>query len=392
MPTATKEAPAKVSLAPLPGLEDADLVRRARDGDERAFEEIVRRYQAPLIRYSARHVGRDHAEDVTQHALASAAAHLRDDPRPIHLRAWLYRVAHNAAINMCARKDFRHEELSLEIDGVPQPPELAAQRNEVREVVSELDRLPDRQRTALLLSVFEGLGYEEIASRLETSPNSVRALLSRARGHLRKAAAAIAPLPLIQSLLKKASTVAGASGGGQGTLVAGGSVVQAKLVAVAATTVVAGAATADRAASEGTPGERAGATAVVQEASSIPPGAIPVDIDAMLPHVATPEPTKAKPAPPPSERTAPEPPAEPIPAEPAPTEPAPAEEPPPAPTAEEPPASEPAAEAPKDESTTSEETFEGDPEPPGNIPEDPDGDPPPDGYEPPPNSGYVSPR
>ena len=200
MPTAIKEARARVSLAPLPSLEDADLVRRARDGDELAFEEIVRRYRQPLIRYSARHVGQANAEDITQHALASCSAHLRDDPRPIHLRAWLYRVAHNAAINMRARKDFGHEELSLEIDGVPQPPEVAAQRSEVRQVVSELDRLPDRQRTALLLSVFEGLGYDEIAARLDTSPNSVRALLSRARVHLRKAAAAIAPLPLLQSL------------------------------------------------------------------------------------------------------------------------------------------------------------------------------------------------
>ena len=118
---------------------------------------------------------------------------------------------------MRARKDFGHEELSLEIDGVPQPPELAAQRTEVREVVSELDRLPDRQRTALLLSVFEGLGYDEIAARLDTSPNSVRALLSRARGHLRKAAAAIAPLPLLAvAWPRKISGLAGAGGSSAG--------------------------------------------------------------------------------------------------------------------------------------------------------------------------------
>ena len=123
------------------GLEDADLVRRARDGDERAFDEIVRRYRAPLVRCTATsavtmpRTSRSTPWRAPPHACAS-------DPRPIHLRAWLYRVAHNAAINMRARKDFRHEELSLEIDGVPQPPELAAQRTEVREVVSELDRLP----------------------------------------------------------------------------------------------------------------------------------------------------------------------------------------------------------------------------------------------------------
>jgi RNA polymerase sigma factor (sigma-70 family) len=382
MPTATKAPPARVSLAPLPSLEDADLVRRARDGDERAFEEIVRRYRAPLIRYSARHVGRDHAEDVTQHALARAAAHLRDDPRPIHLRAWLYRVAHNAAINMRARKDFGHEELSLEIDGVPQPPELAAQRSEVREVVSELDRLPDRQRTALLLSVFEGMGYDEIASRLDTSPNSVRALLSRARVHLRKTAAAIAPLPLLQALGKKVSAVAGASGGSQGTLVAGGGLVQAKLVAVAATTVVAGATTAERAASNDGPGDGAGEAAIVQAASVAPAAAVPLDVDSLLPKAPPPEPPRAKPAPPPAEQPAtPPPPVEPVPAEPVvPVSPIEA----PAPVIEAPAPEAPAPEAPKDEEPMVEETFTSAP-PPGNQP------PPADGNNPPPTAGYVQP-
>jgi RNA polymerase sigma factor (sigma-70 family) len=388
MPTATTVTREGVSLAPLPSLEDADLVRRARDGDERAFEEIVRRYRAPLIRYSARHVGRDHAEDVTQHALARAAAHLRDDPRPIHLRAWLYRVAHNAAINMRARKDFSHEELSLEIDGVPQPPEIAAQRTQVREVVSELDRLPDRQRTALLLSVFEGLGYEEIAARLDTSPNSVRALLSRARVHLRKAAAAIAPLPLLESLVRKVSALAGGAGGSSGTVVAGGSLVQAKLVAIAATTVVAGAATAERAGSDNEPAAGAAVPAIAEVAPGPPEAALPLDVDDMLPHIAPPAPVKAEPDPAPPPPPPVEVPAEPVPpTEVVPPEPV-AEEPPPdvAPPVEETP-SEPAPETPKEE----EETFENDPPPADGIDPPADGDPPPEGYTPAPSGGYVQP-
>ncbi len=267
MPTATTPTRARVSLTPLPSLEDADLVRRARDGDDDAFEEIVRRYRAPLIRYSTRHVGRDHAEDITQHALASAAMHLRDDPRPIHLRAWLYRVAHNAAINMRQRKDWGHEQISPDIDGVPQPPDVAAQRSEVRKVVSDLDRLPDRQRTALLLSVFEGLGYEEIAARLDTTPNSVRALLSRARVHLRQAASAIAPIPLLQLIAKKISGLVGAASGSGGTVAAGGTVIQANLVAVAATAVTAaGAATAQNAISSDRERDAGATTALVEQA------------------------------------------------------------------------------------------------------------------------------
>lgn len=378
MPTATEQARARVPLTPLPSLEDADLVRRAREGDDRAFEEIVRRYRAPLIRYSARHVGRDHAEDVTQHALTRAALHLRDDPRPIHLRAWLYRVAHNAAINMRARKDWGHEELSNDIDGVPQPPDIAAQRGEVRKVVSDLDRLPERQRTALLLSVFEGLGYEEIATRLDTSPNSVRALLSRARAQLRKAAAALAPLPLLQSIGRKLSGLAGAAGG-EGSVAAGGSLVQAKLIAIAATTVVAGAATAGR----DTDGDRVAAAATPDAAATAtiatgPEHAVPLHVDALIPKLqADPKaPPVASHEDPVSEAPAEEPtPAEPI-SEPPPAEPAPpAEEPPPA---DQPPADPPPSDAPKD------------PDPPSG--EDPSGDPPPDEYTEPPPDEYTEPE
>jgi RNA polymerase sigma factor (sigma-70 family) len=388
MPTATKQARARARapLTPLPSLADADLVRRARDGDDRAFEEIVRRYRAPLIRYSARHVGRDHAEDVTQHALTRAALHLRDDPRPIHLRAWLYRVAHNAAINMRTRKDWGHEELSPDIDGVPQPPELAAQRSEVRQVVSDLDRLPERQRTALLLSVFEGLGYDEIASRLDTSPNSVRALLSRARVQLRKAAAALAPLPLLQSAGRKIWGLAGTAGS-EGVAV-GGSMVQAKVIAIAATTVVAGAATAgpdadsDRASAAPAPG-----AAAVASAAAGPDRVVALGLDALITKTQ-PEPKAAPPA---DGQPASEAPVEgPPPADPV-TEP-PVESPPPAEEAPPPeqPADPPADDASKDPAPS------GDGSPPADPPPDEYSDPPPDDYGAPaeatldPKSGSVS--
>jgi RNA polymerase sigma factor (sigma-70 family) len=328
MPTATTATRARVTLAPLPGLADADLVRRARDGDDRAFEEIVRRYRAPLIRYSSRHVGRDHAEDVTQHAFARAHMHLRDDPRPIHLRAWLYRVAHNAAINMRSRKDWGHDELSNDIDGVPQPPDLAAQRSEVRTVVANMDDLPERQRAALTMSVFEGLDYEEIARQLDTSPNSVRALLSRARAQLRNAAAALSPLPLLAWLHRKTFGFANAVGG-EGTVAAGGSVAQAKMIALAATTVVAGAATVDRAAStEPDPATQPQVAAAAPSPS--PDRTVPLGVDSLIAKVAPPEPVAEEPAPPAEAAPVEEVPA--VPAEPvaeAPVEPPVVEEPPP---------------------------------------------------------------
>lgn len=377
MPTATTATRARVSLTPLPSLADADLVRRARDGDERAFEEIVRRYRAPLIRYSARHVGRDHAEDVTQHALSKAAMHLREDPRPIHLRAWLYRVAHNAALNMRTRKDWGHEELSPEIDGVPQPPEIAAQRGEVRQVVSDLDRLPERQRTALLLSVFEGLGYEEIAARLDTSPNSVRALLSRARAQLRKAAAALAPLPLLHALGRKVWGLATAAGG-EGGAAAGGTVVQAKLVAIAATTMVAGAAAAGSANSQDRDPASSGPVATEAQPDSASAQAISLNQDPLIAEAKA-ERSASPQAADDSRAGEPEAPA---------IEPPAAEEPvvdppPVTPVEEAPPVEEPATDpgVPKDEP---------DPPPPDQEPPPDGNNPPPDGNNPPPFSGEAT--
>lgn len=366
MPTATTATRARVTLAPLPGLADTDLVRRARDGDDRAFEEIVRRYRAPLIRYTSRHVGRDHAEDVTQHALARAHLHLRDDPRPIHLRAWLYRVAHNAAINMRARKDWGHEEISNDIDGVPQPPDVAAQRSEVREVVANMEDLPQRQRTALQLSVFEGLDYEEVARRLDTSPNSVRALLSRARAQLRNAAAALSPLPLLAWLSRKSYGFAGAAGGGEGGVAAVGGIAQAKLIALAATTVVAGAATVDRAVSNDDHGAVPPPPPPTAHSNTPAPGDA-LGVGSMIAKVDAPKPAPEQPSPPPASDA----PVEQVPAEPV-AEP---------PVAEEPPAVQPpppAAPAPTEDTAPKDEQ-----------PTDGGGEPPPDEYEDPPADDYT---
>jgi RNA polymerase sigma factor (sigma-70 family) len=384
MPTATTATRARVSLAPLPGLADADLVRRARDGDDRAFEEIVRRYRAPLIRYSSRHVGRDHAEDVTQHAFARAHLHLRGDPRPIHLRAWLYRVAHNAAINMRSRKDWGHDELSPDVDGVPQPPDVAAQRSEVREIVANMDDLPDRQAAALRMSVFEGLDYEEIARHLGTSPNSVRALLSRARSQLRKAAAAISPLPLLAWLSRRAYGLAGAAGG-EGGVVAAGGVAQAKLIAIAATTVVAGAATVDRAGSAEPPVDHPAGLAAVSAPDPDSARSLAINVDSLISNSAA----AAAPNPPVAEAP-PATPAEEVPIEEAPVEPAvePAVEPPiEPPVAEEPPPIEPLPPVDPDPAPVDD-----------SAPKDPPADdgggstePPPDEYVPPPPDEYVPP-
>src|SRR4051794_27506097 len=86
------------------GMSDDELVQLARGGHEPAFETIFNRYRAPLFSYCRRWLDPHRAEEVVQHTLMKAFVCLRDDDRPLVLRPWLYRVAHNAALNAVEKK------------------------------------------------------------------------------------------------------------------------------------------------------------------------------------------------------------------------------------------------------------------------------------------------
>jgi RNA polymerase sigma factor (sigma-70 family) len=185
------------------GLSDEELVSLARLGDEAAFDAIVHRYRGPLVSYCRRWLDAHRAEEVVQHTLMKAFLCLRDDDRPLLLRPWLYRVAHNAALNTLEKKGSDWEELDENYDGVPQPPQVAEQRARFLAVVGEIEALPTRQREALLLNEFEGRCYADIAVELGTSESGVRGLLRRARRQLRETAAAVLlPFPALRELVR----------------------------------------------------------------------------------------------------------------------------------------------------------------------------------------------
>ena len=219
------------SACHLGGLSDDELVRLARSGDEQAFAAIVLRYRAPLVSYSRRWLDPHRAEEVVQHAFMKAYLCLRDDDRPLILRPWLYRVAHNAALNAVEKKGSEWEELDENYDGVPQPPHVAEQRARFLDVVEGIGALPDRQRDALLLNEFEGRCYADIAERLGTSESGVRGLLRRARRQLRETAALLLPFPALRELVRsdagrlnvdRAGELIGSAGAVGGAGVAGG--------------------------------------------------------------------------------------------------------------------------------------------------------------------------
>ena len=216
----------------LDGLSDDELVGLARAGHEPAFDAIFLRYRAPLVSYCRRWLDAHRAEEVIQHTFMKAHLCLRDDDRALALRPWLYRVAHNAALNALEKKGSDWEELDENYDGVPQPPHVAEQRARFLEVVDGIGSLPARQRDALLLNEFEGRCYADIAAHLGTSESGVRGLLRRARRQLRETAAALLlPFPALREFFRtdasrlpvdRAGEVIGSAGAIGGAGVAGG--------------------------------------------------------------------------------------------------------------------------------------------------------------------------
>ncbi len=168
--------------------DDAELVARARDGEDlAAFEELVRRHRDAAYRVALRicRNGAD-AEDVTQEALVRAWRSLGAFRGDARFSTWLYRIVTNLALNRVTR---RREDATAE---VPEPPggseldpALRAEAGERLEVVVEaLDALTPDQRACLVLREVEGLSYEELADVLDTTVQAVKGRLFRARSEI----------------------------------------------------------------------------------------------------------------------------------------------------------------------------------------------------------------
>ncbi len=163
---------------------DEQLVALFRAGNEDAFGVIHDRYRQRLFSYSRQMLGgsRQDAEDALQDVFLRAYGALRSNDRPVSLRAWLYRVAHNRCIDHLRRPVPAHSDV-FDMSRTPlHDPMLETERREdLRRLVADVRRLPEAQRSALLMREMEGLSYAELADALDVSVPAIKSLLVRAR-------------------------------------------------------------------------------------------------------------------------------------------------------------------------------------------------------------------
>jgi len=165
----------------------------ARAGNPGAFEAIVDRYQGRLLGFCRQMLGStEDAEDVLQEVFVNAYRAMLADEREINMRPWLYRIARNRCLNHLRKPTADAQE---SMDMVPEveaasTAEKVHNREEFRQLLTDVGKLPETQRSALLLREMDAMSYEEIAQAMETSVPSVKSLLVRARISLAEASQA----------------------------------------------------------------------------------------------------------------------------------------------------------------------------------------------------------
>jgi len=162
-----------------------------RGGSEEAFRAIHDRYRARMFAYTRQMLSGSavDAEDAVQEIFVRAYSGLRTSDRELALRAWLYRIAHNRCIDELRRPQ------SVATEAIPatvpntggDPVVRMEQRDALKRLIADVQRLPDQQRSALLMRELTGMTYADVAGALGVSVPAVKSLLVRARVGLAQA-------------------------------------------------------------------------------------------------------------------------------------------------------------------------------------------------------------
>ncbi len=180
----------------LHALEDADVVAEFLGGEERAFQELVTRYQARLMNFVYRTIGdRERAEDLVQEVFVRVYRHLHRFDQSKKFSTWIYTIASNLAKNelrnrsrnplvffQTIKRNWQDEDRPLQFEDSSMRPDDMYRKRHLRELVEHsVARLPEHHRQVFVLRELEGKSYEEIAEITGCNLGTVKSRLNRAR-------------------------------------------------------------------------------------------------------------------------------------------------------------------------------------------------------------------
>ncbi len=177
-------------------IDDGAVVSAFLVGEERAFQELVDRYQTRLLNFIYRTIGdRDRAEDLVQEVFIRVYRHIHRFDRSKKFSTWIYTIASNLAKNelrnrsrnplvlfQAIRKNWQDDDRPLQFEDPVSRPDDMFRKRHLRELVEQaVSRLPEHHREVFVLRELEGKSYEEIAEITSCNLGTVKSRLNRAR-------------------------------------------------------------------------------------------------------------------------------------------------------------------------------------------------------------------
>ena len=191
-----KPSPGAAVREQLRSLDDSDVVGVFLTGEERAFQELVERYQTRLLNFVYRTIGdREKAEDLVQEVFIRVYRHLHRFDRSKKFSTWIYTIASNLAKNelrnrsrnplvlfQTIRKNWQDDDRPLQFEDSTTRPDDLYRKRHLRALVEEsVAKLPEHHRQVFVLRELEGKSYEEIAEITSCNLGTVKSRLNRAR-------------------------------------------------------------------------------------------------------------------------------------------------------------------------------------------------------------------
>ena len=181
---------------------DVQLMLDVKAGDEASFELLLHRYRTPLVNFLYRMVrSREQAEDLAQEVFLRVYRAREDYVPSAKFTTWLFRIATNLALNSVRDTRYRKLEVSIDApiseaeDGDERTLDIPEKHPNIEQHLVEdarrkmirhaIDKLPEKQRAAVLLHKYQELDYAEIAKILACSESALKSLLFRAYESLR---------------------------------------------------------------------------------------------------------------------------------------------------------------------------------------------------------------
>jgi RNA polymerase sigma-70 factor (ECF subfamily) len=180
-------------------LQERDLIRKAKQGDMLAFEELILKHEKIVYNLALRMMNHsEDAMDISQEVFLKAYRSLSNFDERSAFSTWLYRITHNTCIDEIRKRkgkqtysleeDLESEDGSMQrqvADDGDTPEESLMRKEQKSEILRALDTLSEEHKAAIILRDVKGMSYEEIAEILELTLGTVKSRINRARNQLK---------------------------------------------------------------------------------------------------------------------------------------------------------------------------------------------------------------